>query len=127
MLNSRWLLPGAVVLFVISALIGGYVFSRTHQKSDAGPAVIKAFSIAQGSFLITGDNLSRVELWAVIGGQQKFLGNATLTSHEAGDELWTMMVPTGLKGAAGVFARGYDAQGVAAAKIDLRPSDLTNL
>lgn len=138
-MNTRTLLIGAIILFaVLLAGAGIYVFlssSKTAGENGAAPSAsgvpvsIKVFRVQNGSFLMQGDNLARVEVWAIKNGQQNMLGNATQQSGSGQNgtgETWTMPVPAGAKGASSVFAKGYDAGGNSV-RIDLLPTELRSL
>lgn len=134
MRNTKPILIGAIVLFVLLAGVGLYAFFRSPSTSPAAdasklPPAIKFFTISGRTFSVTGDNLGRVELWAVVKGQPRFLGEASLASPgtDGAGETWTFPIPAGLRGATGVFARGYDKKGVLVAKMDLGPADLRKL
>jgi hypothetical protein len=133
MQGTKPILIGAIVLFLLLAGAGIYAFTRTSStavpQGGRAPAAIRLFAISGRTFSVSGDSLGRVEIWAVTRGQQKFLGNAVRTEPDKENigATWTFPIPAGLKGATGVFARGYDASGVAAAKMDLPPVELKKI
>lgn len=131
------ILTAAIVIVILAA--AGIYFVKyygtptvpgTGGQGSVPPASIKIFHIEKPNFVARGENLSRLEIWAVQGGAEKLVGTASMTAGSSvpglGDT-WTLPVPAGLKGASEVFARGYDKSGNAAAKIGLSPADLKSL
>ena len=141
--NTRPLLIGAVILFVV--ILGAGIFAYVRGKSSlsstgAGvdttsanpatlPSAIRGFSVVKRNFSVEGDNLGRVEIWMVKAGAEQIIGSAKLSGPSAtgiGD-IWTLPIPASAHGASAVFARGYNKTGTVTSKIDLAASDLAKL
>jgi hypothetical protein len=134
------ILIGAIVIFVILAGVGIYAYSSKNQKTistggipvgtnDATAASVKYFAVQRPNFVVRGENLGRVEIWAVISGQPHLLGTAMMQSGVVQPGLgdtWTMPIPSHI-GASQIFARGYNKAGAVAARMDLPASDLSGL
>ncbi len=127
------------LLVLVAALLGAGIWALSGnnsappaQSASSGgpPTSIKVFRVEQPNFVVQGDNLGRVEIWAVRGGAPQMLGTATMQSaagaSNSGDT-WIMPIPAGIRGASEIYAKGYGQNGNPAAKIDLPPQDLKNL
>jgi hypothetical protein len=86
--------------------------------NNVAPASIKSFRIARPNFIVTGDNLSKVEIWSG-GTKPALIGTAVKQSGNGVNETWTAVIPAGLKSATGIHALGYALNGALSANMPL--------
>jgi hypothetical protein len=141
MKSTTPILIGAISLLVLLAGVGIYAYTANRRGtadtgavpgtsgSVSGPASIKYLAIQKPNFVVRGENLSRVEMWATIKGKQQLLGALTRQSTPpvAGmGDTWTMPIPAHI-GASGIYVRGYDAAGNAVARLDFSLAEIRGL
>lgn len=136
--NTVHLIGVAAVIVVIGATgIYAYLTGKPSGPADSSdaipgdgsstqaPAVIKSFAVQKPNFIIKGENLSRVEIWATLAGNaQSQLGTATLQAKGDTDQTWTFPIPKTPVNATAIYVYGYDQAGIRAARIDLPSQDL---
>jgi hypothetical protein len=99
----------AFVLVMIPVIL--WVIERAPGFSDPE---ISQFSIEQGKFLVTGNNLRKVEIWAIPTGpsitekEYRKIGTAEyIISSSTETDQWELPVPADPMVVATIFARGY--------------------
>lgn len=139
MKNNTPIIIGAALAVVILAGLGVYAYTnRASSGPNAGgdqnqnqiPASIKVFQVQKPNFVAKGENLSKVEIWAIKAGGQIMLGSAVKQGSGGAGSLgdtWTMPIPASVKGSTGIFAKGYDQTGSPAARMDLTAADLAKI
>jgi hypothetical protein len=113
------------IIYIILAVIilgglGFYVSKKTYNPVvQTQKAQLTSFEIVKPNLEARGENLSKVEIWAIPTGTEItaanyfLLGNATLrlaTSSPNG-QIWDFSIPQNPVLATEIFARGYDSQG----------------
>jgi hypothetical protein len=137
MKNNTPILIGAIAIFVLVLGAGIYAYVKSNDEVvPAGvtgtganaPVAMKFFGIERPNFVVRGENLGRVEIWATVSGQEKMLGTAILQvgTQPQGGNSWTLPIPPRI-GATAIYARGYDRAGKPAARMDLAPADIKGL
>ncbi|QGP91306.1 hypothetical protein MGLY_06370 [Neomoorella glycerini] len=97
------------------------------------PAGITSFTIAQPDLVVKGQNLARVEIWAIPTGtgitekDYELLGYAGKKSEDNGQQVWTFPIPRKTILATEIFAKGYDDRGKEVGKVSLPFIGVTRL
>src|ERR1044072_9323546 len=102
-------------------------------QSDV-PTRITAFKVERPNLVLEGSNLSRVEIWAVPTGigvsesNHYLLGTATLRSDSAAAaQVWTLPIPAEPVSATEIYAKGFDRDGAATARVSLPYTGATSI
>lgn len=80
---------------------------------------IRSVEVKRPNILVRGANLAKVEIWAAPTGTQVTpemylrLGTAKRLGAAGNNELWVFPIPPEPFSAAGIFAKGFDANGKA--------------
>ncbi|MDN5327324.1 MAG: hypothetical protein PWP41_2020 [Moorella sp. (in: firmicutes)] len=96
-------------------------------------AGITSFTIARPDLVVKGQNLARVEIWAVPTGtgitekDYQLLGQAGKKSEDNGHQVWTFPIPQKTILATEIFARGFDARGHEVGRVSLPVTGVTDL
>ena len=83
------------------------------ELEDVGPESISSIRVEKPYFLIEGNELSKVEVWAVPTGtnitekDHVFLGQAEVVETEAGTGMWRMKVPIDPLLVTEIYAKGF--------------------
>jgi hypothetical protein len=150
MKSTTLLLIGTIIIFVLVAGAGIYAYVAGNNKArevgpdlnaplgtvtgtgtgTKAPASVKYFAVQKPNFVIRGENLGRVEVWATVGGGQHLLGAAKLQpagAQPAGmGDTWLLPI-AGRIGASSIYVLGYDKTGSVAARLDLPAAEVRGL
>src|SRR6266478_6609017 len=101
-----------LLLFPLLAF-GLHGFSQLpHQR-----AIIRSTGVKRPNIVVRGENLSKVEVWAVPTGtgitpdEYTLLGTAIRRNAAGQNEVWAFPIPLGPLSATAIFAKGFDAGG----------------
>jgi hypothetical protein len=107
----------AILILLAVAGLAYYGFHFVKDRLAAQKAgQILSFDISKPDFLLTGKNLSRVEIWTVPAGANvteenySLLGNASLVTTTRSIQNWTFPIPQIPMLENEIFARAFDAQ-----------------
>jgi hypothetical protein len=128
------LLLGLGVYAYNNVVISGATPDQSQSPDTAAAATINTFSVQKPDFVVNGSELSKVEIWAVPTGSgvtesnYELLGSATLQSDsDPTAQVWTLPIPAAPVLATAIFAKGFDANGAAAANLSLPYNGATEI
>lgn len=133
--NRAFIIIGVLVLLAVSWAVFAYVRGRSSSvdgqnsgtdlnQSAAAPASIKSFVVTRPNFVVSGDNLSKVEIWNSSGASPLLIGTAVKKSGDGLGEVWTLAIPASVGKAAKIYALGFDRNGSPVANMTLPPGEL---
>jgi len=105
-----------VNIILIIAIVGVLGFTAAHiiMTQNPPPAIITGMSVDKPNIVVTGEHLSRVEVWAIPTGTNVTendyikLGDATLAGKPGANETWTMPIPRDPVLATEIIAKGFN-------------------
>ncbi len=117
------------LLVLIFATTGGYRFWKQNKISQdtaqQKAVVITNFFVEKPDFVVTGRNLSAVEIWAIPVSEDTkeendlFIGKATLRTSVSADEKWALSIPSQPISVIKIYAKGFDGGGKEVARATL--------
>lgn len=129
----------AVVLVLITAVLGVYVYMTgglPGLPAKDMPGTITTFEVIRPDFVVKGERLTKVEVWAVPTGtgiseeSYSLIGTMRLMSDVEGAQEWRLTIPSQPILATEIFVQGYDLSDVKTNKrslVILGATELYNL
>jgi hypothetical protein len=119
--------PSGLIFRVLA--LGLHSFSQpSHQH-----AIIRSTGVKRPNIVVRGENLSKVEVWAVPTGtgitpdEYTLLGTAIRRNAAGQNEVWLFPIPLGPLSATAIFAKGFDADGKLVGTKSLPYQDATQI
>lgn len=130
---KKWIAIFIVIILVLAGFIiwkFDYLPNDTDDGKDVPEGIITGFTIEKPVFVVTAENLSRVEIVgrsAISGRGEVPFGLATRGSDDGTEQVWKLLVPQEPILLTEIFARGYDLNGREVETVSLPYFGATNV